>query len=109
MKLSAMRILVALTVWLAVAPVLAQDLAYWGKTPGAEGRGWIKFGGQYVEVGEGQVIPGWGTVKAITDEALIIQRPLSEEEQQWLREHGGAVYDVQEIRFRNLSRRLMPR
>lgn len=108
MKLIAFLIL-GLTAWLLAAPVQAQDLTYWGKTPGAEGRGWIKFGEQYVEVGEGQLIPGWGTVRAITDDALIIQRPLSEQEQQWLREQGRAVYDAQEIRFRNLSRRLMPR
>lgn len=107
MKLTLLFI-VGLTAWLLTTPVEAQGLTYWGKTPDVPARGWIKLGEQYFEVQEGSVIPGWGTVKALSDDSLVIHRPLTEPEQEQLRQHGAAVYDAQEIRIRNLSRRLEP-
>ena len=64
--------------------------------------------GQEYEVSVGTVIPGWGTVKQITDRHLIVQRVLSEEEKEELARQGAAVYDVLEIRIPHSDLRLVP-
>ncbi len=85
----------------------AEDVHYLGKFIDREGA-LIWVSGQEYEVSEGTVIPGWGTVKQITDRHLIVQRVLSEEEKEELALQGAAVYDILEIHIPHSDLRLVP-
>ncbi len=68
----------------------------------------IRLSGQDYEISEGTVIPGWGTVKQITDTHLIVQRVLSEAEKEELAGQGAAVYDILEIHIPHDDLRIVP-
>ena len=85
----------------------AQDVHYLGKFIDREGA-LIRVAGQEYEVSVGTVIPGWGTVKQITDRHLIVERVLSEEEKEELARQGAAVYDILEIHIPHSDLRLVP-
>lgn len=85
----------------------AEDVHYLGKFIDREGA-LIWISGQEYEVSEGSVIPGWGTVKEITDRHLIVQRVLSEEEKEEMARQGAAVYDILEIHIPHRDLRLVP-
>jgi len=85
----------------------AQDIHYLGKFID-RGGALIWVSGQEYEVSVGTVIPGWGTVKQITDRHLIVQRILSEEEKEELARQGAAVYDVLEFHIPHRDLRLVP-
>jgi hypothetical protein len=97
-----------MTFAVATGPAVAEEVRYWGPVGEGDGRGLVELGGQSFAVRAGDELPGWGTVAAVTEEELILYRRLSEAERRALGEQGGAVYDVQEIRLRNL-RTLLPR
>ena len=89
-----------MAVWLLWASALhGQEIRYWGKTPGAT-KGWVETQpGQYAEVGVGEEIPGWGRVKDVGDDHLIVEWVLSEADKERLRQQGMMAYDVLEIRI----------
>jgi len=91
-------VLVAL--WLCSgAAVHAQGLSYLGPNPGAP-TGWIEIApGQVTEVRVGDEIPGWGAVTQIVETHLVVERRLSQAEQDQLRARGAAVYQVLEIQI----------
>jgi hypothetical protein len=95
--------------FLAAAPAPAQEIRYLGRVQGAEERGLIQLHGQHFTVGEGDEIPGVGTVHKMTDDALIVRRPLTEEEKERLQAEGRAVFDVEEQHIGSLQLRLAPR
>ena len=85
----------------------AQGIQYLGKLIDREA-GLIRMSGQDYEVSEGTVIPGWGTVKEITDRLLILQRVLSEAEKEEIARQGGAIYEILEIHLPHQDLRLVP-
>ena len=79
------------------APVHGQPLQYWGKQPQAL-TGWVELGNEdYHEVGVGAELPGWGRVKEVHDDRLIVEQVRTESEKQRLQEQGALVYDVLQI------------
>jgi hypothetical protein len=88
----------ALTLGLTLtAPVHGQPLQYWGKQPHAL-TGWVELGNeQYQEIGVGLELPGWGRVKEVHDDRLIVEQVRTEFEKRLLQEQGALVYDVLEI------------
>lgn len=93
---------------LVAATAHAQQIRYWGRAQGAPGRAVIDFQGQYYSVAEGDEIPGVGRVTAVTDGALIVERTLTDAEQDELAARGLAVYQVKSQRFPNVSGGLVP-
>ena len=85
----------------------AQDLHYLGKFAGRQA-GLIRMSGQHYEVTEGTVIPGWGSVKMMTDSHLILHIVLSEADKQELARQGAAVYDILQIEISHENLRLVP-
>jgi hypothetical protein len=80
-----------------VGELSARELRYLGKKP-AENRGWIEMErGHYYEVGEGDMIPGWGRVKKLDDYSIVLERALTELEKESMRSRGSLAYDVLEI------------
>jgi hypothetical protein len=87
--------------------VYPQDLHYLGKSSGQE-TGWIQISGKDYEVAEGTLIPGWGTIRQITETHLVIDKTLSEEDKEDLRLQGAAVFDVLQILVPHEARRVVP-
>jgi hypothetical protein len=85
----------------------AQELHYLGKFAGRQA-GLIRMSGQHYEVTEGTVIPGWGSVKMMTDGHLILHIVLSEADKQELARQGAAVYDILQIEIPHENLRLVP-
>jgi len=81
------------------AAVHAQGLSYLGPNPGAS-TGWIEIApGQVTEVRIGDEIPGWGSVIQIVETHLVVERRLSQAEQDQLRARGALVYQVLEVQI----------
>jgi hypothetical protein len=75
----------------------AELLRYWG-TPPEGAIGWIELGhGQYYEIGTGTDIPGWGRVKRVGVDHLVVEQVRTEVEKRRLHERGALVTDVLEI------------
>lgn len=88
---------------LSTAALQAQELRYWGKTPGST-KGWIELGpGQYYEVAEGDAIPGWGRVQELGDYSLVVEQVLTEAEKERLRSQGVMAHDVLEIQIPHMG------
>ncbi|MGH7314202.1 MAG: hypothetical protein ACREJV_13585 [Candidatus Rokuibacteriota bacterium] len=87
----------ALVIWTWSAMVAhAQELRYLGPSSGTTG--WIELApGQATEVTVGAEIPGWGRVARIVESHLVIERRVSEAEQERLRSQGMAAYEVLEL------------
>lgn len=97
MKAVALIAVMLATGLISISSGHAQQLRYWGQSPGAA-KGWIEFGpGKYYEIAPGVEIPGWGRVKAVSDSRLIVEQVLIEEQKERLRDQGAMVYDVLEI------------
>lgn len=91
-----------------IGPAGGEEVRYWGPLGDPQGHGLVELDGRRYAVRAGDELPGWGTVGTVTEEELIVYRRLSEAERQALEAQGGVVYDVQEIRLRNVKT-LLPR
>lgn len=81
--------------WSAMA-AHAQELRYLGPSSGTTG--WIELApGQAREITVGAEIPGWGNVARILESHLVVERRVSEAEQERLRSQGMATYEVLEL------------
>jgi hypothetical protein len=79
------------------APVHGQPLQYWGRQPHAL-TGWVELGNEnFHEIGVGSELPGWGRIREVHDDRLIVEQVRTDSEKQRLQEQGAAVYDVLEI------------
>jgi hypothetical protein len=85
----------------------AQEVHYLGKSSGQE-TGLIQISGKNYEVSEGSLIPGWGTVRQITETHLVLDKALSEEDKEELRLQGAAVYDILRILVPHEALRVVP-
>lgn len=94
---------------LTAAAAHAQEMRYWGRAQGAPHRAVIDFQGQYYSVAEGDEIPGVGTVTAVTDHALVVERVLTDADKDRLAAQGLAVHDAKVQRFPNVSGGLVGR
>jgi|SRR5215467_5949609 len=74
----------------------AQTLRYMGKDPDAQ-TGWIEVDGVPSHVAPGVEVPAWGSVTAVTDHELIVERRRSEAEKAKARREGALVHDAIEI------------
>jgi hypothetical protein len=92
---------------LAAAPSIGQEVRYWGLWQGTE-RGLIQLQGQYYTVGQGDEIPGLGSVQEVTAESLAVRRSLTAAEQRGLAEQGRVVPDVETRHIPNLTNRIAP-
>jgi hypothetical protein len=88
---------VGLVLLSAVSPADAQSLKYLGRHPG-EPRGVIEQNGQQHEVVPGTQVPGWGQIQDMTDEQLVIDHYLTDDEKGQLRAQGAEIYDVSRVR-----------
>jgi len=88
------------------APARAQELRYSGKVADGTNRGRVHWQGEDYSVREGDDIPGWGRVKAVTEEALVVSRRLTDAEKQAREAEGLLVVDIQEVRVPNSAPKL---
>ncbi len=74
-----------------------EPLRYWG-TQEAPSTGWLDTGrGALYEVRVGSEIPGWGRVKEVHADHIVLERILTEDDKRALREQGALVHDAYEI------------
>jgi hypothetical protein len=83
----------------SAAPEPVQSLRYWGRLPDGTNRGRIQYNGQYYNVREGDEIPGWGRVKAVSARSLVVRRTLPEAEKQAREAQGLFASDVRDVRI----------
>jgi len=97
MKTTALALMI-LAAWPgSAAAAAAQELRYWGRSPGTA-TGVIELGhGTYYEIAPGADIPGWGRVKEVTDDLLVVERARSAAEMQQAQERGALVHEAIEI------------
>ena len=92
------QIVIALAVLLAgVTALPAKNLRYLGKASDDASRGHVQHEGKSYKVKVGDEIPGWGRVKNVTDEELVVEREVSADEKRDREAKGLAVADVQDI------------
>jgi hypothetical protein len=100
--------LLILIFWLGYSsPGLTQEVHYLEKLVDREAA-LIQISGQEYEVSLGTLVPGWGTVRQITDSHLILDHPLSQEEKDELWFQGAAEYDTLQIRIPHEAIRVVP-
>jgi hypothetical protein len=93
-----------LTRWVAIALVsatptiaLAQPLRYLGRAPGATG-GAITLGERvHGDIYPGTDIPGWGRVKEVRDDRIVIERSRTGAEKEEMTRRGALSHDALEI------------
>lgn len=106
-----MRTLTVVAAWAVMlgsaGPAPAAELRYSGKAADGTNRGRVHWRGQDYSVGEGDEIPGWGRVKAVGEEALVVSRTLTEAEKQAREAEGLLVVDIQEVRVPKSTPRLV--
>jgi hypothetical protein len=96
---------VATLVLLLGAPS-AQRPSYRGLLPDGTSRGRVEYRGKSFDVRAGDSIPGWGTVRAVTEGYLVVRRTLSDAEKQARAAAGLLVVDVQDVRIPKGARTL---
>ena len=88
--------------------IAAESLRYWG-AQGGTATGWVELGHKtFREVAPGMEIPGWGRVKEIGEDRIVVERPLTEAEKTDLEERGAATYDALEIHIPREDLRVQP-
>lgn len=97
-----MRTLTVVAAWAVMlgsaGPAPAAELRYSGKAPDGTNRGRVHWQGQDYNVREGDEIPGWGRVKTVSEEALVVSRALTDAEKQAREAEGRLVVDIEEVR-----------
>jgi hypothetical protein len=86
----------ALTAGLAVSPANAETLRYLGKHPDRS-TAVIELGPREYFVNPGTEIPAWGRVKEVTDQHLVVEQALTDDQKHHMREQGALPYDTLEI------------
>lgn len=101
------QVVIALAVVVAGASALpAKNLRYLGKAPGNATHGRVQHEGKSFDVQVGDEIPGWGRVKAVTDEELVVERELPADEKRDREAKGEVAADVQEVHVPNAMRNM---
>jgi len=99
------QIVIALAVLLlGVTALPAKNLRYLGKASDDNSRGHVQYEGKSYKVRVGDEIPGWGRVKDVTDDELVMEREVSADEKRDRKAKGLAVADVEEIHVLNARR-----
>jgi hypothetical protein len=91
----------------AVTTLPAKNLRYLGKAGDDGTRGRVHHEGKSYTVREGDEIAGWGKVKSVTDEYLVIERTLTADEKRDREAKGLAAPDVQDVHVPNAMRTLV--
>jgi hypothetical protein len=81
---------------LTVSPGHAEHLRYLGKHPDSS-TGSIELGAREYSVKPGTEIPAWGRVKEVTDQHLVVEQTLTDDQKHHMREQGAMPYDSLEI------------
>lgn len=93
---------------IAPATLPAQPLRYLGRLPGEPG-GWIELGDRaHTDVRVGEHIPGWGRVKEIRDDRIVIEQHRTNAEKDEMARRGALPYDVLEIHVLRDEGRVQP-
>ena len=99
------QVVIALAVALIAAVALpANNLRYLGKASDDQTRGRVQHEGKSFTVQVGDEIPGWGKVKAVKDEELVLERQLTADEKHDRDTKGEVAADVEEIHVPNAMR-----
>ncbi len=99
------QVVMAMVFALVAAVALpANDLRYLGKAPDDATRGRVQHEGKSFSVQVGDEIPGWGRVKAVQDEELVVERELTADEKRDRKAKGQVAADVQEVHVPNAMR-----
>jgi hypothetical protein len=91
-----MPLIGTLAALLAVSPANAEPLRYLGKRPESS-TAVIELGAREYSVNPGTEIPAWGRVKAVTDQHLVVEQMLTDDQKHHMREQGALPYDSLEI------------
>jgi hypothetical protein len=81
----------------------ADPLHYWGLHQDLDRTGVIELDRQWHSVRVGDVIPSWGTVRAVGAAEIVVERSLTDEEKDALSAQDKAVYDAQHLHIRNIQ------
>lgn len=84
---------------LSIAPtiVLGQPLRYLGRAPETRG-GTIALGDRaYDDIRPGMDIPGWGRVKEVRDDRIVIERARTDAEKEAMARRGALPHDILEV------------
>jgi hypothetical protein len=99
------QVVIALAIVLAGASALpAKNLRYLGKASDDHTRGRVQQEGKSFSVQVGDEIAGWGKVKAVTDEELVVERELTDDEKRDHEAKGEVAADVEEVHVPNAMR-----
>ena len=99
------QVVLVLAVMLAGASALqAKSLRYLGKAADDHTHGRVQQEGKSFTVQVGDEIPGWGHVKAVKDEELVLERELTADEKQDRKAKGQLSADVEEVHVPNAMR-----
>jgi hypothetical protein len=85
-----------LAVGLAVSSSNAEQLRYLGRPPDSS-IGLIELGAREYSVKPGTEIPAWGRVMEVTDQHLVVEQTLTDDQKRHMREQGALPYDSLEI------------
>jgi hypothetical protein len=101
------QVVIALVVVLAgVTALPAKNLRYLGKASDDHTRGRVQHDGKSYTVQVGDEIPGWGRVKAVRDEELVVERELTADEKRDCDAKGVVAADVEDVHVPNAMRNL---
>jgi hypothetical protein len=101
------QVVIVLAVVLAGATALpAKNLRYLGKASDDHTRGRVQDEEKSYSVRVGDEIPGWGRVKAVKDEELVVERELTADEKRDREAKGQVAADVEEVHVPNAMRNL---
>jgi len=89
---------------LAASAGAAEAPRYVGRAGDDSGRARIEYRGKSYLVRVGDEIPGWGRVKSVSEEAVVVRRALSVEEKQAREAAGLLAPDMQDVRLPRGSR-----
>jgi len=89
---------------LALPATAAEAPRYVGRLGDDSGRARIEYRGKAYLVRVGDEIPGWGRVKSVSEEAVVVRRMLSAEDKRAREAAGLLAPDMQDIRLPKGSR-----
>ena len=99
------QVVIALAVaFVAVVALPANNLRYFGKASDDHARGRVQHEGKSFTVQVGDEIPGWGKVKAVRDEELVLERQVTPDEKHQREAKGQVAVDVEEVHVPNVMR-----
>jgi hypothetical protein len=89
---------------LAASATAGEGPRYVGRAGDDSGKARVEYRGKSYLVRAGDEIPGWGRVKSVSDEAVVVRHELSAEEKRAREDAGLIAPDVLDVRLSRGSR-----